>query len=80
LARRLAAAEGGGATAADHATAELHQAYSAGKLRVLVGNGISIGAGLPSWDALNLRLLESLIDTEAASNNRCANLFSGALG
>ena len=39
----------------------LSQALRMGKLTLVCGAGVSIGAGIPSWNSLLLRLLESMI-------------------
>lgn len=38
--------------------ATIHESYRQGKLDYLIGAGVSIDAGLPSWSVLNNRLLE----------------------
>lgn len=40
---------------------ELHKRHCAGTLRILVGAGISISSGFPSWDQLNLRMMEEYL-------------------
>src|SRR5690242_13117239 len=39
----------------------LHKAYRSGKLRFLIGAGVSIQAGFPSWDDLNVSLLHQYL-------------------
>jgi hypothetical protein len=42
----------------------LHHYYREGKLRILVGAGVSMAADFPGWDALNRALLRGLIETD----------------
>jgi SIR2-like domain len=44
--------------------AALHRAYSSKSLRILVGAGASIRAGLPSWSELELNLLQGYLEKE----------------
>lgn len=48
---------------ADHLKA-LHSAYRSRKLRLLIGAGVSIPAGFPSWDELIVSLLDQYIDDQ----------------
>src|SRR5438876_2299189 len=54
---------------------ELHQQFVRGQLRILIGNGISIGSGLPPWDELNEGLVKQLIESDARSQNQWATLL-----
>ncbi len=50
----------------------LSQALQAGKLTLICGAGVSIGSGIPSWNSLLLRLLESMMIK--ISNNHSISL------
>jgi hypothetical protein len=54
---------------------ELHKQFVRTQLRILVGNGVSIGSGLPVWDELNEGLLKQLVESDARSQNRWATLL-----
>ncbi|MCU1260829.1 MAG: hypothetical protein JWO80_3714 [Bryobacterales bacterium] len=69
----------GAADPREAAVRELHRLYRDGRLRVLVGNGISIGSGFPSWDDLNQTLLNGLVESDARRNNVWASLLSPEL-
>src|SRR4051812_32382447 len=48
---------------------ELHEFHKGGKLRILIGAGTSIPSGFPTWDQLNLRLLEGYLAQERFSSD-----------
>jgi hypothetical protein len=54
---------------------ELHNQFVKGQLRILIGNGISIGSGFPEWDELNEGLLKQLIESDTRSQNQWATLL-----
>src|ERR1700744_214373 len=43
---------------------DLHRAYSQGGLHLLIGAGVSVPSGFPSWDILNQKLLLKYIGRE----------------
>ena len=57
----------------------LHSVYRQGDLRILVGNGLSIGSGLPTWEVLNRGLLQALIEADADDLNLWTSLLSPAV-
>jgi hypothetical protein len=54
---------------------ELHKQFVRTQLRILIGNGISIGSGLPAWDELNEGLLKQLVESDARYQNQWATLL-----
>ena len=56
----------------DKAISALSQALQSGRLTLVCGAGVSIGAGIPSWNKLLLRLLESMMNK--ISNARAISL------
>ncbi|HET7500824.1 MAG TPA: SIR2 family protein [Kofleriaceae bacterium] len=61
----------------------LHRYYREGKLRVLVGAGVSMAADFPSWDALNRALLHGLLEDDPPEGQSLEILVEqlyGALG
>lgn len=56
----------------DKAVSELSHALKDGKLTLVSGAGSSIGAGIPSWNDLLIRLLESMM--KKISNDRSISL------
>lgn len=56
----------------ENATKELSRALSVGNLTLVCGAGVSIGAGVPSWNELLMNLLESMMD--AISQNHSISL------
>lgn len=56
----------------DNAIKQLSLALSAGNLTLVCGAGVSIGAGVPSWNDLLMNLLESMMD--AISQNHSISL------
>ncbi len=64
----------------DKAVSALSQELHAGRLTLISGAGVSIGAGIPSWNSLLLRLLESMMvrisqDHSISLDNSDANEF-----
>ena len=49
--------------------AALSDALRAGRLTMVCGAGVSVGAGVPVWSELLLRLLESMIERLSANNS-----------
>jgi len=69
----------------DNAIESLTSALQTGKLTLVCGAGVSIGAGIPSWNNLLLRLLESMMikisnDHSISLKNVSANEFQRRLG
>ena len=69
----------------DKAFEKLSEALQSGKLTLVCGAGVSVGAGIPSWNSLLLRLLESMMikisnDHSISLENVTANAFHKRLG
>lgn len=69
----------------DKAIESLIEALQSGKLTLVCGAGVSVGAGIPSWNELLLRLLESMMikisnDHSISLKNVSANDFQRRLG
>ena len=61
----------------------LHRYYREGKLRILVGAGVSMAADFPGWDALNRALLRGLLEDDPPEDQDVDTLVEqlyGALG
>lgn len=53
----------------------LHKDYARGELSLLIGAGVSIPSGFPSWDALNQRLLLLYVRSEHEADKLSAPLL-----
>lgn len=53
----------------DTAISSLSQALHAGRLTLVCGAGVSVGAGVPSWNQLLVRLLESMMKRISANHD-----------